>query len=65
MIIWGSSIEYTLGAVRCFFIMMLSAFPANLTALYFVEYLDEVISGSDGAIFGLLGSTMGYVILNW
>lgn len=42
--------------IRTLFILLFASISSNLVGLYFSEYLQDIICGADGGIFGLLGS---------
>ena len=58
-----SHVEYTIGHFRCLVIYVITAFGANI----FTALLSPLVikAGASTCLFGLLGFTLGYVIVNW
>ncbi len=55
----GSFVEEAFGRARFFALYLLSGVSGGLAYLYFGEF-DQAAVGASGAIFGLLGSVLGY-----
>ena len=64
MAIWVSGIEVQLGSLRCAIIYVLASVSGCMFGVNFANP-GEPIMGSVVGIFGILGATVGYMILNW
>ena len=64
LIVWVSGIEYRLGFVRTMIVFLLCSIAGCTFGAAFAEPGEPIMGASTG-IFGILGTSLGSIILNW
>lgn len=65
LILYGSIIEKYIGTFKTALVFFLTAISGNLVCLYGSIILRDPFMGTDGGVYGILGVTLGYILLNW
>ena len=58
-----SRVEHTFGPLRAFVIYLLSGITANVFSVLVAK--EGVKAGASTSIFGILGTVVGYILINW